>query len=597
MKVRQTWAAAGTLAGLLALGYGRPAAAGELLGSVGGLVTDALGVPQMGAAVLLFDSQERLVRRVVTDQAGAFLFDALKPGTYSLRVTLASFVPALRRNILVQPGMKSLLNVNLAGLLSSIELVYTSRADRAVMSEDWKWVLRSTAATRPVLRIAPRIDVPQSRRKTSLAFSDTRGVVRISAGDEGRISTYGNEPDLGTAFALATSLFGSNHVALSGNFGYSAAAGIPTAGLSTRYRRDVGGVFSPEVRLTMRQMFLPARAGAAWVTGQKDGAPALRTMSVGFVDRTQLTDFLQLEYGFALESVSFLERLNYVSPYVRATYWQEESEALEFVYSSGVPPAEALAYGKESGAQLHQDMAALALFPRVSLRDGQVRVQRIETFEVGYRKSSGSRTYSLAAYRENLRNTALTMVAPPGAVPATDLLPDLFSNSAVFNIGDLRGVGYMASVSQALGNSVQLTAAFGSGNALVASSDQVHSGTPEDVRRHMRYGRRYWMAARLAATLPQAGTQVVTTYRWPDGRALTPGHYYLTQSLRPETGWNMYVRQPMPSVPGLPARLEASADFRNLLAQGYLPVNLPQGRRLYLVQTPRSVRGGVSFIF
>ncbi len=595
MKVRRTWAAAGTLAGLLA--WSRPTSAGEMLGSVGGLVTDTLGVPQMGAAVLLFDSQERLVRRVVTDQAGAFLFDALKPGTYSLRVTLASFVPALRRNILVQPGTKSLLNVNLAGLLSSIELVYTSKEGRAVMSEDWKWVLRSTAATRPVLRFAPRIDVPESRKKTSFAFSDTRGVVRISAGEEGRISAYGNEPDLGTAFALATSLFGSNHVALSGNFGYSAAAGIPTAGLSTRYRRDAGGPFSPEVRLTMRQMFLPARAGMGWVTGQKDGAPALRTMSVGFVDRTQLTDFLHLEYGFALDSVSFLERLHYVSPYVRATYRQGESEALEFVYSSGVPPAEALSYGKEPGAQLHQDLAALALFPRVSLRDGRARVQRIETFEVGYRRSAGSRTYSLAVYRENLRNTALTMVAPPGAVPATDLLPDLFSNSAVFNIGDLRGVGYMASVTQALGNAAQLTAAFGSGNALVASSDELQSGTPEDVRRHLRYGRRYWMTARLAATLPHAGTQVVTSYRWPDGRALTPGHYYLTQTVRPETGWNVYVRQPMPAVPGLPARLEASADFRNLLAQGYLPVNLPQGRRLYLVQTPRSVRGGVSFIF
>lgn len=595
MSVRRKSAAA--TVGLWVVLLQLPAAGGDLSGSVGGLVTDALGVPQMGAAVLLFDSQERLVRRVVTDQAGAFLFDALRPGTYSLRVTLASFVPALKRNIVVQPGMRSLLNVNLAGLLSSIELVYSSKGDRPVMSEDWKWVLRSAAATRPVLRIAPRIDAPDGRRKTSLAFSDTRGVVRISAGEEGRISAYGNEPDLGTAFALATSLFGNNHLGVSGNFGYSAAAGIPIAGLSTRYRRELGGAFSPEVRLTLRQMFLPARAGTAWITGQKDGAPALRTMSVGFLDRTQLTDFLQLEYGFSLESVSFLERLNYFSPYVRATHRQGESGALEFVYSSGVPPAEALAYGKEPGAQLHQDMAALALFPRVSLRDGRARVQRIQTLEVGYRRSVGSRTYSLAVYRENLRNTALTMVAPPGVVPTTDLLPDLFSNSAVFNIGDLSGVGYMASVTQALGDAVQLTAAFGSGNALVASSDEVASGTPEEVRRHLRYGRRYWMTARLATTVPHAGTQVVTSYRWPDGRALTPGHYYLTQALRPETGWNVHVRQPMPALPGLPGRLEASADFRNLLAQGYLPVNLPQGKRLYLMQTPRSVRGGVSFIF
>ena len=43
--------------------------------------------------------------------------------------------------------------------------------------------------------------------------------------------------------------------------------------------------------------------------------------------------------------------------------------------------------------------------------------------------------------------------------------------------------------------------------------------------------------------------------------------------------------------------MEASADLRNMLAQGYLPMSFPDGRRLLLVQTPRSFRGGLSFIF
>jgi hypothetical protein len=43
--------------------------------------------------------------------------------------------------------------------------------------------------------------------------------------------------------------------------------------------------------------------------------------------------------------------------------------------------------------------------------------------------------------------------------------------------------------------------------------------------------------------------------------------------------------------------MEASADLRNLLAQGYLPLSAAGGQRLLLVQTPRSVRGGLSFIF
>jgi hypothetical protein len=43
--------------------------------------------------------------------------------------------------------------------------------------------------------------------------------------------------------------------------------------------------------------------------------------------------------------------------------------------------------------------------------------------------------------------------------------------------------------------------------------------------------------------------------------------------------------------------MEATADLRNLLAQGYLPLSLADGRSIVLVQNPRSFRGGLSFIF
>ena len=57
-----------------------------------------------------------------------------------------------------------------------------------------------------------------------------------------------------------------------------------------------------------------------------------------------------------------------------------------------------------------------------------------------------------------------------------------------------------------------------------------------------------------------------------DQRAITPGHMYSTQPMRPEPGLNLYVRQPIPTFFSLPWRMEASADLRNLLAQGYLPL-------------------------
>ena len=78
--------------------------------------------------------------------------------------------------------------------------------------------------------------------------------------------------------------------------------------------------------------------------------------------------------------------------------------------------------------------------------------------------------------------------------------------------------------------------------------------------------------------------------------AIMPDHFYLTQSNYPQTGLNVQLRQPLPPFPGMPGRLEANAELRNGLAQGYLPVS--QGsQRVLLIQTPRSLRGGLSFIF
>jgi hypothetical protein len=57
------------------------------------------------------------------------------------------------------------------------------------------------------------------------------------------------------------------------------------------------------------------------------------------------------------------------------------------------------------------------------------------------------------------------------------------------------------------------------------------------------------------------------------------------------------VRQPFPRVHFMPGRMEAIIDLRNLLAQGYIPVVGPDGNVVYLVQSARSVRGGVAFTF
>jgi hypothetical protein len=139
---------------------------------------------------------------------------------------------------------------------------------------------------------------------------------------------------------------------------------------------------------------------------------------------------------------------------------------------------------------------------------------------------------------------------------------------------------------------------YGSSGVLTADRNSIESSDPDELRSMIHASRRHAVTARVSAVAPVTGTHFIASYQWADNRfAVTPGHLYSTQSMRPVPGLNLYIRQPLPTYLNLPWRMEATADLRNLLAQGYLPIGIPDGRQLLLMQTPRSFRGGLSFIF
>ncbi len=591
MNARMWRTAVGVLAGALVPVYlAYPASPQRLSGSIVGVVSNSGGVPQMGASVLLYDRFDRLLKRILTSENGTFGFDSLPPEVYAIRVSLASFLPAFKRNIQVQPGMQSLLNVNLASVLSSIELVAVSPGQSSIMSDEWRWVLRSSTATRPVLRLWDE----KSERKSSV-FSGTRGMVSVSAGDQASESALGTQPDLGTAFAVATSIRGQNRLQVAGNVGYSSVTGAPTAAFRTSFRRDAaGGISTPEVKVTMRQLFLPVHAGALLQGGQNtDSAPLLRTLSATVLDQKQLTDNLRVEYGSSMDSITFFDRLNYISPYARLTYDRGHGQVFQIGYASGTPPAEAFVRPGELGLELEQDLSALAMFPRVSLLSNTPRVQRTATMEAGYRRTAGSHTFSAAVYNDDVSNAAITMLSPGGVTPSLDLLPDLFTNGWTVNAGGFHGVGYMVSVSQEFGRRLDVAVAYGGGPALVARTDQ---GTITDLKSSIGTSRRQSVTARASGTAPRTGTQFVVSYQWANVMALNPSHLYLTESMREDPGLNVRVRQPIPYFGGLPGHVQATAELTNLLGQGYTPLTV-DARRMYLVQVPRSFRGGLNFVF
>ncbi len=577
------------------------AAPAILSGSLAGLVRDSAGVPQMGASVSLFNRYERLIQRTITNERGLFGFEALPPDLYSVRINLASFVPAMKQKIAVQPGMQSLLYVDLTSVLSSIELVYAAPGQGALMSDDWKWTLKASATTRPVLRFLPDNPSDPVLDKSDGVFSDTYGVLRVSAGDPGSLVGTSSEADLGTAFALATSLFGRNRLQLSGNVGYSGGAGLPATGFRTSFSREG---FGPEVAITMQQVYLPGRSGMSMIPGQTEGAPAIRSISVAMHDSLALSDNLRLDYGTSLNSITFLDHLNYLSEFGRLSYNLGDNGTIQLAYSSGAPPTELLAGDGADNrgdlalndAALAGELAALSILPQLSLLEGHAAVQHSQDFEIGYEKKINDTTLDVTGYRESVTNLAMTVSAPGALFSPSDLLPDISSASSVLDAGSFQRFGYAASATQALGDKIQLGTSFGRAGALTAASDDLTAATAEELRSNLHPTQRFWASARASVTLPVTGTIINASYQWMDYRAIMPSHFYLTQRNYPEPGLNIRVRQPIPSILGMPGRLEASAELRNMMAQGYIRIS-DAGQNVLLIQNPRAVRGGLSFIF
>ncbi len=558
-------------------------------GQLSGLVTDATGKPQPGALVMLYNRQDKALQRIGTDFGGNFSFDDLLPDLYSVRITFASLVPAVKEFVSVKPGMRSLLEVNLSRVLSTVQMVGVMPTPNGLMNEDWKWTLRADSSLRPILRLLPEL---RTQRASNLArtsmFSDSRGMVRISASDGGQTVGASGEADLGTQFAFATSVNGGTHLKFSGNVGYGASSAAPAAAIRTTFQKDFAGT-SPTVAVTMRQIYLPFRSQS-----QEANLPALRSIAVSLSDKNQITDSLSVEYGAQLDMVSFLDRLNYFSPYGRVKYALPRG-TLDLTYTSGNARPELGLNSSDTNVDLQRDLTALSLVPRVTLENRRTKLQRGDDYEIGWTGRFASREYHASVYNESVSNNTLTIAHPESGLFAGDILPDLFSSSALFNAGRFEATGYTVSVTQDLGENYKVIATYGTVGVMALPAQVISSA--EDLRRVIRSDQRPAVTLRASGSVHQTGTRFVASYQWADYSSALPGPQFLTQSARPSPGLNFMIRQQIPSIPGVPWRIEASAEMRNLLAQGYLPVMLSGGRQMLLVNTPRSVRGGLAFVF
>jgi hypothetical protein len=590
-----TSAAAVLAAGLLTLAV--PACPADLAlpltGNLLGRVADATGNPQMGATVELFNRYERSVAQTVSSPDGRFAFAGLAIDTYSIRVSLSSFLPAFRDRIAVKAGLDSVLQIHLATLFSDVELSYI--VPSAAMSNDWKWALRAAPATRPITRFLPPA-APATAELHPRIFSGTHAMLSLSGGDTGLVDSGPAQSGMGTGFALSTTLPGRNQLQVAGSYGQNGGFSPSAMGLCAIYSRSPDGGFGnpPEVTLTVSQInrFGGTLFGGSSIAG---AGPILRTMSMSVYEAADFLDNLHLEYGITGESVDYLQHSDRISPFARLTADLGKGASLIAAYSDGGRPDELTAHQRveasegETSADLSGPLDALTRLPQISRRGGQLELQRTQNYELGYNKISGSLTYAVSAFYEKVSNGRIDLSGDTASLDAGDLLFDGLSKTSTYNIGRYARTGYLASVDQRVNDSLDVAFAYGRmGGFTAAGGGQAQL---VDLGGHNVASVNVNTRSRIT------GTRFTASYGWMDSDAAIPRHLFTTQSVYVRPGVNLTIRQPLPSPFGMPGRFEVTADVRNLLAQGYLPVGGGDARRLLIVQAPRIIRGGVNFTF
>jgi hypothetical protein len=552
-------------------------AAGAISGAISGYVRDGSGAPQMGAVVEVLGSAAQALK-VFTDDRGFYSVASLLPGTYSVKVSAPSFLPALREKIGVRAGAKLMVNVTLTTLFEAIQLVPLRSP---VDDDDWKWTLRSVS-NRPILRVLEDGTTVVAQSGESAADHDLKGTLTFLAGSPGQ--GFGSPSDMSAGFAVERSLLSSGTLRLNGNLGYGPdGQGIPAAVLRTTYTNRFNGVFEPSVAITALRLNSPDQNTMPGAT--------LQALSVTSSDRIVLGNMLEMKLGSELQTIQFMGRVHAFKPFGSVDLHITPNTVLEYQYASSVPNVgleDRLAGDRFDSAS--SDLSETA--PRMSITGFSSAVERAHHQEVSISQRIGKNNMQVAFYSDSIIDPALTGVGEITA-ESGEVLPDVYSGTFSYQGNDFSTRGMRVVLQRKLLSDLTATLDYAYGGVLDLSRPDVQL---QDARQWIRAEQRQAVAAKFSGTVPKTKTRWIASYRYTGGHALTPVDLFNSSAGQSDPYLNLFIRQPIPAS-FLAGHMEILMDLRNLLAQGYVPVIGRDGRTLYLVQSARSVRGGVAFSF
>jgi hypothetical protein len=546
------------------------ASAGVNPGSISGYVRNSAGAPQMGAMVELLSSAGQS-EVTYTDAKGFFSLAGLAAGSYDVHVSAPSFLSTLRQDVVLAAGASKVVNVTLKTLFEAVSMLPTLK--KSTDDDDsWKWTLRSTA-NRPVLRFDgdTAIVVEQAGEEGQ----ELKGTLALMAGaaSEG----YGSASDLGTAFNVEQSLFHAGTLRFAGDLGYG--GGIPDGVVRASYARNSNDGWTPSVALIVRRFSAP------------DTVPhggALEAIAMSYSDGFSVGDLMDVQIGGEGQAIQFLGReVNAFRPSATTDLHLGANTILEYRYATSEPNTRASKGFDSAPADLSESA------PRMSMVDGNPLLENAHHHELSLSERLGDNKFQLAYYNDRVKDPALLGVGDID-IDTGDILPDIYSGTFSYNGGELQAQGVRFVYQRKLSNNVTATLDYAYGGVLeLQQPDIAWSG----VRSDLDHAWRHSAALKLQGSIPRCKTKWIASYRWTSGQTLVPVDLFNASAGQTDPFFNLFIRQPLPHFHGMPGNMEALIDVRNLLAQGYVPVVGPDGSTVYLVQSARSVRGGLAFTF
>lgn len=552
-------------------------------GIISGLVKDASGVPQLGATVELLAETPGIIvtRQLLTNTQGLFKAGNLQPGPYTVRVTLAGFLPALEKHIQITSNLTTVVRIELESLYASIEQLRRAPTNAPVESDDWKWVLRSTSGLRPVLQWHEQDTEDSSSVVADTGRARQLGRIEITGGARrpGSVSNIDSSP--GTAFAYDERIDRDNHVVFAGQVSYDDES--PAGGLAAMWLPTGSLQNGPRSTMVLRE----AKIGPDGPIFR--GVRLEQSGTLNFGDNS----FLRVggEYvlvGAGSSAWNLRPRINWesrITPnwYVDAMY---VSLPADVAYNDNT--VSDLIEG-DSPTILATALNQLDSFPALLWHNRKPVLEngRHEELAVERKLGGGRSLFQIAAFHDD--NSHVALFGKGNDLPGGEYFQDFYSKGFAYDGGSSVSWGARAALRERISDDLELTTIYAFSGALVPVT------TPEGpLREVLRTLPRQSASVKLSGRVPVTHTRLTAGYKWINGTALSRVDPYGESVYDVNPYLHVGVRQPLPWT--ILGRWEANAECDNLLAQGYVSMAMNDGQIL-LVPAFRSFRGGLSLQF